>query len=61
MNDTENHVRLLIDEDILSWEYVGCHPCVNTASLKISVKDLVEKFLPEVKHNFTAVKLVSEV
>ena len=60
MNDTENHVRLLIDEDILNWEYVGCHPCVNTSSLKISLKDLTEKFLPAVKHNYTPVKLESE-
>ena len=60
MNDKENHVRLLIDQDILNWEYVGCHPCVNTSSLKISLKDLTEKFLPAVKHNYTPVKLESE-
>lgn len=61
MNDTENHVRLLIDEDILQWEYVGCHPCVNTASLKISVADLINKYLPAVHHNYTSVKLESEI
>jgi len=61
MNDTENHVRLLIDEDILQWEYVGCHPCVNTASLKISVADLINKYLPAVHHNYTSVKLESEL
>lgn len=61
MNDKENHVRLLIDEDILHWEYVGCHPCVNTASLKISVKDLINTYLPAVHHNYTPVKLESEV
>lgn len=33
MNDTENAVRLLVDEDVLADEYLGCHPCVNTASL----------------------------
>ena len=60
MNDKDNHVRLLIDEDILQWEYVGCHPCVNTASLKISTEDLIEKFLPAVHHNYTPVKLESE-
>ena len=60
MNDKDNHVRLLIDEDILQWEYVGCHPLVNTASLKISTEDLIEKFLPAVHHNYTPVKLESE-
>lgn len=61
MNDKENHVRLLIDSDILQWEYVGCHPCVNTASLKISTNDLIKVFLPAVKHNYTPVKLESEI
>ena len=55
MNDKEHHVRLLIDRDILTREFVGCHPCVNTSSLKISVKDLTEKFLPAVGHRFTEV------
>ena len=34
MNDKENHVRLLVDEDVLKGENIGCHPCVNTSSLK---------------------------
>ena len=33
MNDTGNHVRLLVEEDILKGEFLGCHPCVNTSSL----------------------------
>ena len=55
MNDHENHVRLLIDEDILASALVGCHPCVNTASLRLSVRDLLEKFLPAVGHDYTPV------
>ena len=35
MNDTENHVQLVIDEDVLKGEYVGCHPCINTSSLRV--------------------------
>ena len=60
MNDTDNHVRLLIDEDVLKGEYVGCHPCVNTSSLKIKTKDIVETFLPAVHHDMTVVKLTGE-
>ncbi len=60
MNDHENHVQLLIDEDILKGEYFGCHPCVNTSSLKIKVKDVVEKFLPAVHHEAIIVKLSGE-
>ena len=35
MNDVENHVQLVIDEDVLKGEYVGCHPCINTSSLRV--------------------------
>ncbi|MBQ7386477.1 MAG: prolyl-tRNA synthetase associated domain-containing protein [Ruminococcus sp.] len=58
--DKENKVRLCIDEDVLKEECFGCHPCVNTSSLKIKVADLKNKILPELKHNFTEVKLIGE-
>ena len=32
MNDKENAVQLLVDEDVLQGEYLGCHPCINTSS-----------------------------
>lgn len=60
MNDTDNHVRLLIDEDLLKTPVLGCHPCVNTASIRLSMTDLVEKFLPAVQHNYTSVVLSGE-
>lgn len=60
MNDHDNRVRLLIDEDVLKGEYIGCHPCVNTSSLKILTKDVIEKFLPAVKHEMTVVKLIGD-
>lgn len=50
MNDKEQKVQLLIDEDLLKEEYIGCHPCINTSSLRLSIKDLVDKFLPSVNH-----------
>ena len=53
-------VRLLIDEDILKDEYIGCHPCVNTSSIKIKTDDLINKYLPSVNHAFTTVKLIGE-
>ena len=57
MNDKEQNVRLLIDEDVLKEEYIGCHPCVNTSSLKIKTADVLEKFLPYTGHDYTVVKL----
>lgn len=60
MNDKENHVQLLVDEEVLKEEYVGCHPCVNTASLKIRTQELIEIYLPAVHHEMRVVKLVGE-
>ena len=58
MNDKEKKIQLLVDEDVLAGEYVGCHPCVNTSSLKLKTKDVLEKFLPATGHAVTAVRLV---
>lgn len=57
INDKDNNVSLIIDEDVLSAEYFGCHPCINTSSLKIKTKDLTEKILPAAQHGFTKVRL----
>ena len=57
MNDKENNVQLLIDEDILSAELVGCHPCINTSSLSLTVKDMREKIIPAMNHKPIIVKL----
>ena len=50
MNDTEHKVQLLIDEDVLKGEYIGCHPCINTSSLRLRTADLVEKIIPAMGH-----------
>lgn len=60
MNDKDHRVQLLIDEDILKDEYVGCHPCMNTSSLKIRMDDIIQVFLPAVEHDYKVVKLVGE-
>jgi len=51
MNDKECDVQLVIDRDAVNGEYFGCHPCVNTSSLKIKTSDIIDKFLPHVKHS----------
>lgn len=50
MNDTANEVQLLIDSDVLRSQYVGCHPCKNTSSLRLKTNDLTEKILPAINH-----------
>lgn len=60
MNDKENRVRLLVDEDVLKGEFLGCHPCVNTSSLKLRTEDVFGKLLPAMHHDMTTVVLVGE-
>ena len=57
MNDKEKKVRLLIDEDVLKGEFIGCHPCINTSSLRIKTSDMTEKIIPALNHEPTMVKL----
>ena len=60
MNDKEHSVQLLIDEDVLKDEYIGCHPCVCTSSLKMKTEDVINVFLPAVEHDYRTVHLVGE-
>ena len=57
MNDKENRVQLLMDEDLLKESYIGCHPCINTSSLRLRTEDLMSKILPAMKHTPVFVKL----
>ena len=57
MNDKENRVQLLIDEDVLKGEYVGMHPCINTSSLRLKTKELMESVLPAMGHEVKIVTL----
>ncbi len=60
MNDG-GKVHLVIDSDLLKDEFIGCHPCINTSTLKIKTSDILEKFLPEVGHEYSVVELPWEV
>lgn len=60
MNDRENRVSLLVDEEILEGEYVGCHPCVNTSSLRLRTEDVFGPFLEAVNHSCRTVCLNGE-
>ena len=50
MNDREHRVQLLVDRDVLEGDYIGCHPCINTSSLRIRQKDMWEKIVPALEH-----------
>ena len=50
MNDKQNNVKLLVDRDVLSDEYIGCHPCINTTSMKVRMSDIFDKFINATGH-----------
>lgn len=60
MNDVKNNVQLLMDQDLLEDEYLGCHPCINTSSLKIKMQDVFDKILPAINHQAIFVEVKDE-
>lgn len=57
MNDKENRVQLLIDEEVLTGEYIGFHPCINTTTLRLRTDDLLNKIIPAMGHTPRSVSL----
>lgn len=57
MNDKDNRVQLVIDEDVLLGNEIGCHPCINTTSIKVKTSDLMNKIIPAIKHEPVIVQL----
>ncbi|MBO5278649.1 MAG: prolyl-tRNA synthetase associated domain-containing protein [Lachnospiraceae bacterium] len=57
MNDKTHRVHLYIDKEVAEAEYLGCHPCINTSSLRIRTSDIFEKFLPYTGHTAGIVEL----
>ena len=57
MNDHNHRVKLLMDEDVAKGEFIGFHPCINTSSLRLKTRDLMEKIIPAMGHEPTFVKL----
>ena len=57
MNDREKKVRLLNDADVLKEEWFGCHPCINTSSLKMRMQDVENVLIPALGHEPQIVEL----
>ena len=60
MNDHDFKVQLLMDKDLLQDEYLGCHPYINTSSLRIKMKDVFEKIIPSLHHEPIFVEVYDE-
>lgn len=57
MNDKNRKVHLLIDKDLEKAEFFGCHPCINTSSLKMKTADVLGTLIPALHHEPRFVEL----
>ena len=57
MNDKDNNVNLIVDREVLKGEYVGCHPCINTSSLRIRTDDMFDTIVPAMHHEMQVIDL----
>lgn len=57
MNDSQHQVQLLMEREVYEAEYLACHPCICTSSLKLKTADVLQKFLPHIGHEVTVVDL----
>lgn len=60
MNDTAGKVKLVIDNEVVKSEYIGCHPCINTSSIRFKTSDFIEKIIPALNHEPAFIDLMTE-
>lgn len=60
MHDTENRVQLLVDRDLLGEATFGCHPCINTSTIRMQTSDVFDKLTTALHHPYTIVTLKGE-
>ncbi len=60
INDSENRVRLLIDSELMSLPAIGCHPCVNTATVRLEMPAFLTSFVPSTGNPCTEIFLPRE-
>ncbi len=60
IHDKAGRVRLIVDRDLAAVDRYACHPCVNTASVALSLNDLLQKVVPATGHSYTWVELPTE-
>lgn len=60
MHDTENRVQFLVDRDLLEEATFGCHPCINTSTIRMQTGDVFDKLTTALHHPYTIVTLKGE-
>lgn len=57
INDEDDYVQLIIDKEVAEDEWFGCNPGINTSHLKMKTSDLLNKFLPQIRHKAKVIDL----
>ena len=60
MYDTENQVQLVVDQELLREPYFGCHPCINTSTVRMQTSDVFDKLTNALHHTYVTVTLKGE-
>jgi len=55
--DTENKVRIVFDKEVLENEWYGCTDSTTTSYMKLKTSDVLEKYLPFIKHEITMIEV----
>ena len=60
INDKDKTVKVLFDRDVLAYDEFACHPCINSATVILRLKDMSDKVVPATGHDITWVTLPNE-
>lgn len=57
IHEHDKKVLPVIDRALIQYEYIGCHPCVNTVTIRLKTADLLNRIIPESGHHYRIVDL----
>lgn len=57
VQDEDDYVQLILDKEVADEEWFGCNPGINTSHLKMKTADLLQKFLPYIRHRAKIIEL----
>ncbi len=57
INDEDDYVQLIVDKEVADEEWFGCNTGINTSHLKLKTADLLNKFLPQIRHKAKIMEL----
>ncbi len=55
--DTNNSVRIVIDNDVINEKWYGCSDGTTTGYMKIKTDDIINKFIPHTNHRLDIISM----